>query len=235
MVERPIRARSISGDDADSNAGWRRAGLDPLKSSVVSVQVLAATADETGQEIFVLVTILVLIAALLAVLTVWYWFITDPKQRLAEGSDDAAATPGEVAPSSPPVLDGLSTISPATTGEIDRSLVTAGADGQKSAPAKTSAEEVSARTRSIIDGIVAGQQDAKVGRSQARSLVGSDASVGAGKPGVAGSLNGDTLAPSELDGDELAAARQRRHAMSGGLTDDDWSSVRQSVFDHYRS
>lgn len=49
--------------------------------SVVFVMVLAAEADETRQDILVLIAVLVGIAVLLAALTMWYWIMTNPKRR----------------------------------------------------------------------------------------------------------------------------------------------------------
>lgn len=53
-------------------------------------------ADSTGSQIRLIIIGLLVVAALLAGLTIWYWRYTDPKRRprdpLAESSIDASAT-----------------------------------------------------------------------------------------------------------------------------------------------
>ena len=78
MDERPTRAPTTSIELLRSGLGIERGNETAVATGLLAQQA----ADETGRTITLIIIALLVVAALLAALTVWYWRFTDPKKRL---------------------------------------------------------------------------------------------------------------------------------------------------------
>ncbi len=214
------------------------------------VTVLAAEADGTRQTVTFLIGCLVGIAGLLTLLTVWYWFHTDPKRRPVD----------EVEPLAQPLLDELrqpavpsgdraeppagpsEPIEPSVGAEPGSEPEPAAAPEPGTQPRPGSGPEpdtlvpaepiVAARAVESAEVPLLARQtwDFVAAARRAEEVV----DAGRSAPAAAPRIDVPDRAPSvddEETGDELAVVRRRRErATEGGLTDEAWRSVQRAAF-----
>lgn len=205
----------------------------------MDVLVLAAEADGTRQTVSFLILCLVGIAAGLTLLTVWYWFYTDPKRR---ASAEVGSTP-EVLPSPVPEV-----VVEAGDRPADQVETTEGRSAPEQAPleldAPTSSDDRAGRPVLEPAGDPEGADvpDPAIGpalarqtwdfvdaarRAESPQLVGEPHRAAAPRIAVPDRAGDD----GEETGDELAVARRRREREARGLSDEAWQAVRRSVLD----
>lgn len=193
------------------------------------VLVLAAEADETRQTITFLVACLVGIAALLTLLTAWYWFDTSPKRRSAQDEHCAEdPEPTLLEPSQPePTASTSPSPEPTTPDEPDAPARSTPAAPDREVHAPAPVESSPSRPAAAVStwDFVAAARQAENGLRASRPTAPStpriavQARTGAGEDPVD-------------DRDELARARMKRERRGGaGLSDEAWASVMRSAFE----
>lgn len=210
------------------------------------VLVLAAEAEETRQTVALLIVGLIGVAVALAVLTVWYWFFTDPKRqpglsarRVALGTVERTADADRMASFEPvPEIGGAGEADPLrAVAEVDGPVLTASGrldevdrsdevDGGDETDGSGGIDQPAAAptlARQTLDYVAAAR------RAEERPVIRPPERPAAPRilVGSRGGVPGDD---AEGD-DELAVARRRREReMARGLSDETWDSVRRSVF-----
>jgi hypothetical protein len=217
----------------------------------VFVLVLAAEADETRQTMTMLIGSLVGIAVLLALLTVWYWFHTDPKRRsrdnrVADGDGDVAvADPAPDRPAPDPVAAGIvSTPAPPPLSVPPAPAEDAEAEDAEPEPERVVSEGAAPEcaepedAEPAVAGPVLASQTwdfvAAARRAEEEGLhILQPTRPAVPRIRVSGRSGADG---EDDDGDELAVARRRREREAArGLSDEAWESVRRSVFNKLES
>lgn len=228
--------------------------------SIVFVLVLAAEADETRQTVSFLIACLVGIAIALTVLTVWYWFYTDPGRRRANDQAETELIDDPVGPEAgfPPPRPGPPAGAVEVPAGSEMVADVASADGASAgvgvgvgahAGAGSELEPGSSGARAddpaAADGPAEADEDFVVGPVLARQtwdFVAAAKRAEDDRPTVERSTRPATpriavpdrsaAEPVEVEADELAVVRRRREREAArGLSDELWDSVRRSVFD----
>ncbi len=197
-----------------------------LACSLVFFAVLAAETDGTRQAITSLIVGLVLVAALLAGLTVWYWFYTSPKRRARSLFEEMNRT-ALSAPIEAELIDPAEFASTAAAGPVAH---------DEAAPV-TGVVDVAGRPASRrSDTVVGPGRGAHPVTEREAVVVAMPRFRNAGPEQIAAFQAATTV---ELDptyvADELAAVRRRRRAIRQEmLSDDQWAAAVSSAFDEYR-
>ena len=200
------------------------------------VLVLAAEADETRQTVSFLIACLVGIAIALALLTVWYWFYSDPKRR-AEDQGRSELLDGSAEPDpGPPRVEAAAPAS--ETGANPRPGLLDGTGGGDAADPGGLVSSDHLRTddqadfvtgpmmaRQTWDFVAAAKRAEDDPKPPERVLHSAAPRIDVPDRTVAEDQ-------AEESADELAVARRRRERQaSRGLSDDAWAAGQRSVFD----
>ena len=200
----------------------------------MDVLVLAAEADGTRQTVSFLILCLVGIAAGLTLLTVWYWFYTDPRRRVSaevgsapevlsspvpeavvEPADQAETTGARSVPEQAPLVLDAPTSSDRSGPPV---LEPVGDPEGADVPDPAVAPALARQTWDFVDA---------ARRAEFPQLVGEPHRAAAPRIAVPDRAGDD----GEETGDELAVARRRREREARGLSDEAWRAVRRSVLD----
>ncbi len=174
------------------------------------VLVLAAENDETRQTVSLLIACLVGIAIALAVLTVWYWFYTDPKRQPGRGQSEG---------STPELLD-------AGGDPSDDGTVSSPIGGTGSPPEGEPSIAAAAMARQTWDFVAAAKRAEDTRRPIERPTRPAAPRIAVPDRSAVGQP------PPADDTDELAVVRRRREERAArGLSDEVWESVRRTVLD----
>jgi hypothetical protein len=193
----------------------------------VHVLVLAAEADETRQTITLLIACLVGIAALLAVLTAWFWSATSPRRRAAEEPQPLELLEpvpdhgSEVASSA----GGAATVPQEEGCEVDPAEPTVLPEAGEAEPVEEVPTGPPVPAPQTWDFVAAARRAEEGLRGVPRPERPAAPRIALG----ARSAGGDDRAD---DRDELARARMKRERRQGtGLSDEAWAAVMRTAFD----